>query len=98
MSNKILVADMDNIEPAIPLVVNNCDDMINDVITTKRLLMFRCNGLHFLVPWEVLKECAMALEQRKQFEDAYNRLPPVTISVSQCIPIPSETAKILLGL
>ncbi len=64
----------------------------------KQLAMLQWEGMYWLVPIEILWECAMLLKRRNKSEDTYNILQPVSITVQQCIPIPSETAKILLGL
>jgi len=67
-------------------------------VTYKQPAMLQWEGMYWLVPVEILKECATALKQRKQFEGAYSELPPVLIGIHQCILIPSETAKILAEL
>ncbi|MCP4598500.1 hypothetical protein [Neptuniibacter sp.] len=69
-----------------------------DVVNGECLIMLQWEGLYWLVPYEILVECDMLLKHRDKYEDSYNILPPVSITVQQCIPIPGETAKILLEL
>ena len=64
----------------------------------KPLVMLQFNGLYHLIPREIMDECVMLLDHRAKSEGDYSVLPPVTITLQQCIPIPGETAKILLEL
>lgn len=64
----------------------------------KQLLMLGWSGMYWLVPHEAMSECVTIMDQRQKSLEVFNAPPPVTISIEQCIPIPSETAKILLEL
>jgi len=71
----------------------------HDKVDYKHLTMLQWEGLYWLIPIEILRECELILKQRLQDKIIFcNVLPPVTINIQQCIPIPSETAKILLEL
>ena len=72
--------------------------VIEEIVESGQLLMLCWSGVYWLIPHEVAKECAVALKQHRKNKEAYNTMPPVTINIQQCIPIPSETAKILLEL
>ena len=72
---------------------------INVYITDPRqLLMFSCGGLYWLVPYEVVKNYAMSAHIKYKSTDVYSIPSLDNITIEQCIPIPSETARILLGL
>lgn len=73
-------------------------EKFQSVFQHKNLILWVDKGLNFLVPRETIQEIALAINQREKFEDALNCLPPLTIQAHQCIPIPSETAKILIEL
>ncbi len=64
----------------------------------ERLALIQCDGLYYLVPHEIMSECLMVINQRERNKNDLNILSPITIGIQQCIPIPSETAKILLEL
>jgi len=68
------------------------------MIANGGLVMLQHDGLYWLVPIEITRESILILEHRDRSEGNHNALPPVTITLQQCIPIPSETAKILLEL
>ncbi len=85
-------------EPVVIEANEHWGALFEDMVREKRLLMFGWSGVYWLVPHEVMKECDMAVRQCKRNEDALSPLPPITITLQQCIPIPGETAKILLEL
>ena len=72
--------------------------LFEDIAKNQQLLMFGWSGMYWLVPHEIMEECVTTIQQQKGDEGTFNALPPVTITLEQCIPIPGETAKILVGL
>ena len=94
--------DFNTNDPNTPIDVNVLMDannaVIEDLVDSKQLVMLRWEGMSWLIPYEIMVECRMLLIHRDKHEDSYNILSPVTITIQQCIPIPSETAKILLEL
>lgn len=96
--NKIRTIHISNTGLPVDVVDRLGPITFDDTIRDGQLVMLQHGGLYFLVPREILQECALLLERRKKDEEAFNILPPITIIVQQCIPIPSETAKILLEL
>lgn len=62
----------------------------------EQLVMLSCKGLYFLVPYEILQDNAARFY--KKIDGSFNPSLPPEIGLHQCIPIPSETAKILMEL
>ena len=96
MSKKVMALEVENFNKKNPAGLFY--QTIADCMCHEVLVLLSCKGLWFLVPHEVMKECDATMQQRKRNEEALNIMPPITITVQQCIPIPSETAKILLEL
>ncbi len=69
-----------------------------DIFQHRKLILWQWDGLYFLVPREVVQNIALVLDQLKKSEDNLNSTPTPLVKTYQCIPIPSETAKILLEL
>lgn len=64
----------------------------------KQLLMLGWSGMYWLVPHEVANNIMLQIDLQEKLEGTLNTMHPLTIELQQCIPIPSETAKILLEL
>lgn len=74
------------------------DPTFHSKVNYKHLALLQWQGMYWLIPIELLMECELLLKHRLKNKEAYNMMSRVVISVSQCIPIPSKTAKILLEL
>ena len=69
-----------------------------DIFQHRKLILWQWDGLYFLVPREIIQDAALMLDQLDKSKGALNGVPIPIIKTYQCIPIPSETAKILLEL
>ena len=96
--NAIKLCNLDKNIIDVPIAVSTWRADLKNGAAREELIMLQRNGMYWLVPIEIIKESVMVLEHRDKSEKDYNVLPPVTITVEQCIPIPSETAKILMEL
>lgn len=75
-------------------------EIIKDAVSNERLIMLMHDGLHFLLPFEIAQNCMDVLQNQERRDSAttHNTLPPASITLEQCIPIPSRTASILMTL
>ncbi len=96
MSKKIMVLEVEKFGDIRTAVLSY--QTIADCMSTEVLVMLSCKGAHYLVPHEIMKECDTMVYQHNRDREALNTLPPITVAREQCIPIPGETAKILLEL
>jgi len=71
-------------------------DTITQHADLEQLIMLSCEGLYFLIPYEILENNAVKFY--KKMDGQFSPSPPPAIGLHQCIPIPSETAKILAKL
>ncbi len=98
MSKKIRVFAVEDTNRAINVLRFFGSRTFNEIITGKQLVILRSEGLYFLIPRETMLESSVLHGYQNTASNNYNLSPCISISIGQCIPIPSETAKILLEL
>ena len=96
--SKLVVHNLNTSGVKIPVNVEGWLPNLKVAIEEKVLTMFHEDGMYWLLPMEVQKELVMLVEYRNATENDYSMMLPVNITLEQCIPIPSETAKILMEL
>ena len=90
-----------NISETTDNILNVIDvEVLKGAVAGEQLIIFVCEGLHYLLPFEIAQNCMDVLQNQERRDSAttHNTLPPASITLEQCIPIPSRTASILMTL
>ncbi len=100
MSKKIMLISIDGIDKPIDIVALLAADnaTASEIVCCRELVVLHWEGMFWLIPHEVMKECSASLHNYARSKDDLNVLPRVTITLHQCVLIPGETAMILLEL
>lgn len=100
MSKTLQLITIDGIDKPIDIVALLAADnaTVGEMVCCQELVVLHWEGMFWLIPHEVMKECHASSHNYAKIKDSLNVLPPITITLQQCIPIPGETAKILLEL